>query len=100
MSKNQIFLRPFQPFDLQIVNIALWLVAAGLCLAVVYGPYSAESGGHNSTRAERAVYNSMGRTAWSVGVAYVIIACHTGHGGESNSVDSSSLLKKLRTMRL
>ena len=71
-------------FSIQIVNIALWLVAAGLCLAVVYGPYSAESGGHNSTRAERAVYNSMGRTAWSIGVAYVIIACYTGHGGKKN----------------
>ena len=50
---------------------------------MVYGPYSAESGGHNSTRAERAVYNSMGRTAWSIGVAYVIIACYTGHGGKA-----------------
>ena len=87
-------------FSIQIVNITLWLVAAGLCLAVVYGPYSAESGGHNSTRAERAVYNSMGRTAWSIGVAYVIIACHTGHGGESKCVDSSSLLRKRRTTRL
>ena len=50
---------------------------------MVYGPYSAESGGHNSTRAERAVYNSLGRTAWSIGVAYVIIACYTGHGGKT-----------------
>lgn len=70
----------------KIVNLALWLVAAGLCLSVTYGAFSAESGGHTPTRAEKAVYNSLGRTAWSVGVAYVIIACYTGHGGPVNKL--------------
>ncbi|XP_076353848.1 nose resistant to fluoxetine protein 6-like isoform X2 [Tachypleus tridentatus] len=53
-----------------------WLVAAGLCLSVVYGTYHVDMS--NSTN---SFYNTLSHTAWAVGVGWVIYACVTGHGG-------------------
>ncbi|XP_013776461.1 O-acyltransferase like protein-like [Limulus polyphemus] len=53
-----------------------WLIAAGLCLSVVYGTYHVDMS--NSTT---SLYNTLSRTAWAVGVGWVIYACVTGHGG-------------------
>lgn len=27
-------------------------------------------------------YTSLGKTAWSIGIAWIIVACATGHGGK------------------
>ena len=66
---------------MQVVNILLWLVSAGICLACVYGPFDVEDQGHVASKVEAALYNGWTRACWSVGVGYVILACCTGRGG-------------------
>ncbi|KAF6034435.1 hypothetical protein EB796_007254 [Bugula neritina] len=34
--------------------------------------------------AESVTYNSLTRTAWSIGLGYLILACHSGRGGWIN----------------
>lgn len=58
------------------------MVSATLCLLVLYGPYDVARGGHVATVAEAAIYNGWSRTAWSIGLCYVIIACAMGSGGK------------------
>jgi hypothetical protein len=65
------------------VVICGWSIAAATALAVVYGlvdyfPYEARSPSHG----EAIAYAAFGRYAWSLVVAWVIIACHYGYGGE------------------
>ena len=61
----------------------LWGISAGLCLAVIYGPYSANAGHHAISLVEADFYNGFARTAWALGVAYVMISCCLGQGGKT-----------------
>jgi len=51
-------------------------------LAILYGPFEIESGGRIATVAEAAIYNGWSRTAWSLALGYIILACCLGRGGE------------------
>ena len=58
-------------------------MVAATALAVVYGlvdyfPYEAPAPSH----AEAIAYATLARYAWSFVVAWVVIACHYGYGGE------------------
>ena len=64
----------------QMVNLSLWAVATACALAVVYGLYEA-SNGHPVTLSTSALYNAMSRPVWGACVAWVVIACVTGNGG-------------------
>ncbi|XP_071115657.1 nose resistant to fluoxetine protein 6-like [Haliotis cracherodii] len=62
-----------------------WASAAAICLAVLYGLDGANHG-HKLSHGANALYNTVGRTAWAVGVAWVIVACATGNGGFVNTL--------------
>ncbi|XP_067661104.1 nose resistant to fluoxetine protein 6-like [Haliotis asinina] len=62
-----------------------WASAAAICLAVLYG-LDGDSHGHKLSHSVAALYNTVARTAWAVGVAWVIIACATGNGGFVNTL--------------
>lgn len=51
-------------------------------MSVIYGPYAANMGYHIVSLSETDAYNGLGRTAWSIGVAYVMVACSLGQGGK------------------
>ncbi|WAR14881.1 NRF6-like protein [Mya arenaria] len=60
-------------------------------LAIIYSPYSDNRDGDGKwSPVQRGLYESLGRPAWGVCVAWVIFACHTGCGGIVNSLLSWS----------
>ena len=65
---------------LQLVVALGWMLAAVGNLSVLYGLYHMVNG-HPISLGVSAFYNSVSRTVWAVGVAWVIFACVTGHGG-------------------
>ena len=62
--------------------IVFWLLAAACNLSVVYGLYGSANGYVHLSNAMRSLYAAVHRTAWAVGVAWVIFACITGNGGQ------------------
>ncbi len=66
--------------QLQLVNGVLWLVAVVLNSAVVFGLLSYTRGDQLPVDV-RALYASLSRTIWALGVAWFIVACHYGYGG-------------------
>jgi peptidoglycan/LPS O-acetylase OafA/YrhL len=63
-----------------------WILATACNLAVVFGMYNYLAMGPVPSQAASLLYNGFGRTARSIGVAWVIYACITGHGGFVNSI--------------
>ena len=64
----------------QLLVLLGWCVAATINLAVLYGLYDVAHG-KELTDGANAIYSSLHRVAWAVGLAWVIFACVTGHGG-------------------
>ena len=62
----------------QFIVILGWLAAAGINLAVLYGPFNVDFNNEDVG----ALYLTMQRFSWSVGCAWVVFACATGHGGK------------------
>ena len=58
-----------------------WTVATVGNVSVVYGLYNMMNG-HPVSVGVSAFYNAVSRTVWAIGVAWVIFACVTGHGGK------------------
>ena len=51
-------------------------------VAVIFGTYDLMTGGHAASRMESSLFNGLHRTAWSIALSYLIIACFLGHGGK------------------
>ena len=78
-----------------LVNLAVWLVAAVLACATVYGPTKANIlkdvtvslpiSPDYPSRAERSTYNGFSKISWSLAVCWVILACVKGRGGAVNA---------------
>lgn len=68
--------------SLQIVNLMLWGVSTAVALAVVYGPFQLENQSRIIPAVDAVFYDGFARTAWSLALGYVILACCTGHGGK------------------
>ena len=66
---------------MQCVALVGWMVAAALAMASVFGLYDATANEPMPLWLS-AVYNAAGRTAWALGVAWVVVACVTGNGGK------------------
>lgn len=73
------------------MNLLCWAAAAAICLSVIYGPYDISKAGHIASKAESAMYNGFSRTAWSVGIGYVILACCLDCGGLLKSYAAACL---------
>eukprot|EP00731_Ephydatia_muelleri_P010596 Em0005g1182a len=63
---------------------SLWVLAAGLLMAFIYGLYGTWNQ-HPFTAAGNASYIMLSRLAWGVGLGCVTYACHSGHGGWVNT---------------
>ena len=63
---------------------SLWVLAAGLLMACVYGLYGTWNQ-HPFTAAGNVSYIMLSRLAWGVGLGCVTYACHSGHGGWVNT---------------
>ena len=66
-----------------LLYITMWLVAAVLGMAVVYGFYPTFHG-HGFSQVENVMYYMFSRTVWGICLALVVYACHYGYGGVIN----------------
>lgn len=62
-----------------------WLTACLVNLAVVFGVYNWNAYEAPSTSVA-VVYAAFSRTAWALGIAWIVTACATGNGGFINKV--------------
>ena len=61
-----------------------WCLAIGTALTVVYGMYDYNKNGTVMSPTASGFYVSLSRTAWSLSLAWLVLACATGHGGPVN----------------
>ena len=66
----------------QGVVVLGWALAAACNLAVLYGLYEYNSGKAVESIHVNALYQACSRTAWGLGLAWVIFACCRGYGGK------------------
>jgi len=64
---------------------AIWVIAIGCCLTIVFGEYNTYHG-HQFSKAENVMYFMFSRTVFSIGVGIMIYACHNGFGGVINKL--------------
>lgn len=64
-----------------------WTVGSLLLMLMVFGPTYKEL-----SRTTAMFYTGLGKTAWSVGIAWFIVACACGRGGIVNRVLSAKCL--------
>ncbi|XP_063424815.1 nose resistant to fluoxetine protein 6-like [Mytilus trossulus] len=67
------------------LNLVLWAVFTAIASAALYGVYR-DYNGHPFSTDLAATFNTLHRTAWSLGVCWVIFACATGNGGIINTI--------------
>ena len=72
----------FFPNFFQGVVVLGWALAAACNLAVLYGLYEYNSGKAVKSIHVNALYQACSRTAWGLGLAWVIFACCRGYGGK------------------
>jgi len=65
----------------QVLVALFWILAAVCNLSVLYGLYDSVNGNVHLSELVKSLYAAVHRTAWAVGVAWVIFACITGNGG-------------------
>lgn len=70
-----------------------WIMAAGAALAIIYGPYVYVKDMKAMPNDLSAFYNAVGRPVFIAAVAWVVIACCAGYGG--NYLTNKSLSTRL-----
>lgn len=74
-------------FVFQKYLILGWIIGPALLLTMVFGPTK-----KSLNSFEAILFTGLGKTAWSIGVAWIIVACATGHGGIVNRILSAKSL--------
>ena len=68
----------------RVTSILGWCLATSTALAVVYGMYDHNKNSTVMSLTASGFYVSLSRTAWSLSLAWLVLACATGHGGPVN----------------
>ncbi|XP_076347526.1 nose resistant to fluoxetine protein 6-like [Tachypleus tridentatus] len=68
-----------------VFQVIGWCLAIACNLSVIYGIYPWNKGNLPSNEVA-ALYTATHRTAWSLGIAWLTVACVTGHGGPVNAL--------------
>ena len=75
------------PNKCRIINYTvfpvMWILSGIFLFSTVYGLYSTWHG-HIPTKAENVIYIVFSRFTWSLGLAFLVFACHYGYGGPIN----------------
>ncbi|CAG0899053.1 unnamed protein product, partial [Darwinula stevensoni] len=71
----------------KVVVLAGWCAAIATNMAVIYGlEYYMKPLSPAMPRAAQVIYAAVHRVAWSIGLAWVVFACHIGAGGPVNTL--------------
>jgi len=79
----------------QVLTALFWCLAAACNLSLIYGLYGDVNGYVHLSNAVASLYAAVHRTAWAIGVAWVIFACVTGNGGQFSQCEDSILYKSV-----
>ncbi|XP_044255130.1 nose resistant to fluoxetine protein 6-like [Tribolium madens] len=72
-----------------------WIVALIFLLCVVLGSHVFQEENHDYNRLESSLYLSCSRSAWVLGIAWIIWACVQGYGGFVNDILSLHVFRIL-----
>ncbi|XP_032220153.2 nose resistant to fluoxetine protein 6 isoform X3 [Nematostella vectensis] len=74
-----------------VIMLCGWCLAIICAVAPLYGTYKTVKKDHPSpfNRAENVMYGTFMRFSWSLGLAWVVYACHIGKGGLVNKILSA-----------
>lgn len=64
-----------------------WTASVACLLSLIYGLYDVDLSPWAG-----AAYSALSHSAWAMGVAWIVVACVTGHGGIVNTILSSTIL--------
>ena len=78
-----------------------WGVAAGVAVGVLFGiaPYNYVGAPEMSTT-EAVLYGGAHRAAWGAAVAWVVVACTWGYGGESEPHSTRIMMMMMMMMMI
>ena len=66
----------------QTVVLAGWIIALGFIFLVIFVTHEQyKEGGQMWSRDADAAYNTLARSAFALGIGWIIFACHVGYGG-------------------
>lgn len=68
-----------------------WIVSIGGMFGICVGMYPLQQFSHKTTVLESAFYETFSRIGWSIGLCWIIYACHYGYGGPLNSFLSATI---------
>lgn len=71
----------------QTTLVVGWFSASFCLLWIIYGLYNVKLGA-----ASAAAYSSLSHTAWAMSLAWIVIACSSGHGGYVNKILSAPVI--------
>ncbi|XP_059622224.1 nose resistant to fluoxetine protein 6 [Phlebotomus argentipes] len=81
MSVGWILFRSNCQLRMSRLTVALgWMMSSAVGLYLIYGLY-----GQELNQLGGAAYSSLSHSAWALSLAWIIIACSTGHGGYVNT---------------
>lgn len=74
-------------FFSQTTIVVGWFSASFCLLWLIYGLYNVNLG-----RLSAAAYSSLSHTAWAMSLAWIVVACSSGHGGYVNKILSAPVI--------
>lgn len=74
-------------FFLKAQLVTGWTLSIGTLLYLLYGLFKVEL-----SKFSAAAYSSLSHSAWAMALAWIVIACSTGHGGVLNKFLSATCL--------
>lgn len=69
----------------RVFRLLGWLLAGGLNLIILFGVYDWNANDAPSLGIA-VLYGALSRTAWALGIAWIVVACTTGNGGFINTI--------------
>uniref|UniRef100_A0A8R1YBV3 Acyl_transf_3 domain-containing protein n=1 Tax=Pristionchus pacificus TaxID=54126 RepID=A0A8R1YBV3_PRIPA len=76
-TKKQLRIHP-------LIYLPCWILGLSIMLTALFGLHD-QTNGLELSLFWRAMYSSLSRPAWGVGLATIVIMCHYGYGGPINS---------------
>lgn len=68
------------------LSIVGWLTSTILCLTAIFSTYEWNRGEASPSQLAVSVYAALFRLCWACAMAWVVIACQSGHGGLVNRI--------------
>ncbi|KAG5898775.1 hypothetical protein JTB14_010985 [Gonioctena quinquepunctata] len=76
-------------------NVVLWMISSLLMATAMFGCHIFYLEAHDYNRLEASAYLTFSRSAWTVGLVWIMWSCMNGHGGIINDFLSAHIFKVL-----